>query len=85
MCVRLRLSLCLCGNAVTFFSENVERKQTKEGKTWRTKIAHKFRPTGVPVSAMDTVDSVQPARVFGIALDKSVPSHSNEVPDCQLM
>jgi len=59
------------------FSENVERKQTKEGKTWRAKIAHKFRPPGV--SSLDSVDSVQPPRVFGISLEKTVPSHNNEV------
>jgi len=58
-------------------SENVERKQAKEGKKWRTKIAHKFRQP--VVSAMDNVDSVQPPRVFGVPLDKLVPAHNNEV------
>jgi len=60
--------------------ENIDRKSTKEGKTWRTKIAHKFRQAGV--SMLDNVDSVQPAaRVFGVSLEKSVPSRSNEVFD----
>jgi len=63
-----------------FFSENVERKQAKEGKKWRNKIAHKFRQPGV--SAVDHVDSVQPPRVFGVPLDKLVPAHSNEVLAC---
>jgi len=49
----------------------------KEGKKWRTKIAHKFRQPGV--SAVDNVDSVQPPRVFGLPLDKLVPAHNNEV------
>ena len=58
-------------------SDNVERKPAKEGKTWRTKIAHKFRQPGM--STLDTVDSVQPPRVFGVSLEKSVPSSNNEV------
>jgi len=58
-------------------SDNVERKLAKEGKKWRTKIAHKFRQPVVP--AVDHVDSVQLPRVFGVPLDKLVPAHSNEV------
>jgi len=58
-------------------SENVERKQMKEGKTWRTKIAHKFRQPDV--STLDSIDSIQPPRVFGVSLENSVPSCSNEV------
>ena len=67
----------MCTYRVTLFSENIERKQTKEGKTWRTKIAHKFRQPGIPT--LDSVDSVQPPHVFGVPLDESVPSRSNEV------
>jgi len=63
--------------------ENVERKQPKDGKTWRTKIADKFRQPGVP--ALDAVDSVNPPRVFGVALDKLVPSRDNEVHTYLLM
>ena len=62
---------------VTCLSENSERKQAKEGKTWRTKIAHKFRQTGV--STLDSTDSVQLPGVFGVPLEKTVPSHNNEV------
>ena len=57
--------------------EIAERKQTKESKTWRTKIAHKLRPSGV--SALDSANSVQTPVVFGVSLEKSVPSHNNEV------
>lgn len=67
----------------SFLSENVERKQIKEGKTWRTKLADKFRQTGV--SAVESADSIQPPRVFGVSLEKSVPSNNNEVCDYELI
>ena len=64
------------------FSENVERKQTKESKTWRSKIAHKFRQPGVDsvhVESTQPPPTPPPPRVFGVSLEKLVPSHNNEV------
>lgn len=70
------MSTCKCYTTLCL-SDNVERKLAKEGKKWRTKIAHKFRQPVVP--AVDHVDSVQLPRVFGVPLDKLVPADSNEV------
>lgn len=58
-------------------TDNVERKPAKDGKRWRAKIAQKLRQPGTSF-ADNMYSAVQPA-VFGVPLDKTVPSPNNEV------